>query len=323
MKSSVTEARLHAQHDSHGHGRVAALESRLVAAWGPARVALLAMALAMLLWTLIEALGGSVLASMPPLELIWLRYLVHLALMLVFARRGTRSSLIRTAYPFRHIGRSLLMLGMPLSWVLAAQRLPMATLLSIFWTVPLVAVGLAAILLRERASRSTMLILGVGYLGTLAVLHPPPPVSRGGVLLAFGMCGCFALYLVGTRWLRRESTQVNLFHSALSVFVTLTFVMPFIWRWPTRDAVLPVLMIGVLGFVLLWFLDRATHLATVATIAPLAFLQPLVETIWFTLAGGGTIGRSVMLGTVLVVTAMVAALRLAPRDDKAVAEHAA
>ncbi len=302
---------------------LAALEARLVARWGPSRVAVLAMALAMLLWTFIEIVGGVALASMPPLELIWLRYLIHLTLMLLVVGRSDPMRLVRTDYPLRHVGRSLLMLGMPLCWVLAARYLPMPTLLSIFWTVPIIAVLLAAILLRERVPQRTVVPLGVGYLGIVGVLRPSAPHSGIGVLLALGMCGCFALYLVGTRWLRRESTQVNLFHSAFSVFVTLSFVMPFIWRWPSAAAVLPVILIGVLGYVLLWFIDRATHLASVATIAPIAFLQPAVEVLWFTLMGGGVVGRSVTLGAVLVAIAIVITTRMTRNDDKGAVGHSA
>lgn len=282
-------------------------ELALVRRYGANVVAVLAMAVAMLLWIAIEKSGGDLLAEVPPLELVWLRYLVHLGLMLLFVAPRHPAQLFRTRYPLLQIGRSVLMLGMPLFWVMAAIRMPMPTVMAIFWAVPLIAVVLAAVLMRERPSLVLGGLVGLGYLGTFLMLRPPLPPGRGGPVFAVAMAGCFALYLVGTRWLRREPTQVNLFHSALSVFLLLTPVMPFVWRWPTSQSLAPIFMIGVLGYVVLWCLDRALHLATVAMVAPVMFLQASVEMIWL---GGIHAGfdKLPLAGIVLVCVAVLGAL---------------
>lgn len=294
--------------------RVPHVEERLVSALGRSMTGLAAIAVCMMIWILIEVVGAGALSAMPPLELVWLRYLVHLLLVLAVVGRGPSTTLFRTATPLRHVGRSLLMLGMPLFWVLAAQRIPMATVLSIFWICPLVAVFLAAFVLHESVSWMTLVALMVGYLGVLAALRPPVPHSGTGVLLALGMCGCFALYIVATRWLRREETQVNLFQSALSVFVVLTVVVPFDWRWPTPSAWLAVVVIGVLGYVMLYLLDRATHLTTVSAFASMLFLQPTVESIWFALGSGRGVSRSLLIGVLLVTVAIILSIAAARRE---------
>lgn len=287
-------------------------ELALVLRYGANSVAVLAMAVAMLLWIVIEKSGGEVLAAVPPLELVWLRYLVHLALMLVFVAPRQPLQLFRTRYPALQIGRSVLMLGMPLFWIMAAIRMPMPTVMAIFWAVPLIAVVLAAVLMRERPSVVLGALIGLGYLGTLLMLRPGMPPGRGGPVFALAMAGCFALYLVGTRWLRREPTQVNLFHSALSVFVLLTPVMPYVWRWPTPQSLVPILVIGVLGYVVLWCLDRALHLAPVAAVAPVMFVQASIEMLWF----GGIHSASSGLplaGLLLVCVAVIGAAMHARR----------
>ena len=302
--------------------RFGQLESRLVESVGARRTGLLAMAAAMVSWTVIERTGGSILTSVPPLELVWLRYFVHLVFMLLVVSPGRPAALFRTKYPLRQVGRSLLMLGMPLCWILAAARLPMPDVMAIFWTTPVLAVIGASALLRERAAVSNVVLLGLGYLGAILVLHPGLPRGRLGILLAAGMSASFALYLTGTRWLRRESTQVNVFHSALGVFVVLTLVMPFVWRWPAPAAWSRVILIGVLGYVLLWCLDRAVNHATVAVVAPLAFLQPVIEAIWFDGAAGEHATRRGLFGILLVAGVVIVSLVRDRSDRHAVVECA-
>ena len=302
--------------------RVEQLESRLLEAVGARRTGLLAMAAAMVGWTVIERVGGGVLPSVPALELIWFRYLVHLSFMLLVLSPGRPAALFRTRYPVRQVGRSLLMLAMPLCWILAAARLPLPDVMAIFWTTPVLAVVGAAMLLRERAAVSNVVLVGLGYLGAILVLHPGLPRGRVGILLAAGMSASFALYLIGTRWLRRESTPVNLFHSALSVFVVLTLVMPFLWRWPTPGALIRLILIGLLGYALLWCIDRALHHTTVAVVAPVVFMQPVIEAIWFDGAAGEHASRRNVLGILLLAGVVVVSLVRQRADRQAVVECA-
>ena len=283
-------------------GWIGSIESRLETRWGAKRISLAAMACAMLVWAMLEHVGGSAVSTIPPLELVWLRYFVHLAFMLLVVAPWTGTNLIRTRFPAVQIGRSLLMLGMPLCWILAAHRMAPSSLMTILWAAMLLATALAAVILREKPSPMAQLLLLVGFVGVLLVLHPALPTGRGGALLAAGMSTCFAVYLVGTRWLRQEPTQVNLFHSALSVFVVLSAVVPFIWQRPPLSAALPIVAIGLLGYVSLFLLDRALHLGAVAEAAPAAFLQPAIEAAWL----GWPLGRSEALGIAVIVMAALA-----------------
>jgi hypothetical protein len=107
---------------------------------------------------------------------------------------------------------------------------------------------------------------------------------------------------------------VNLFHSALSVFVVLTAVMPFIWQRPPLSAVLPVIAVGLLGYVILFLMDRALHLSTVAVAAPVVFLQPAIEAVWF----GGPLGRAATLGIAMIIgAALLSALPTGKAPDTA------
>jgi drug/metabolite transporter (DMT)-like permease len=86
---------------------------------------------------------------------------------------------------------------------------------------------------------------------------------------------CFALYNVLTREMRTERTSANLFHTALWVFIALSFVMPSVWHTPSLKAALAMIGIGVWGFVLLLFLDRALAWAPASLVAPFIYTQSI------------------------------------------------
>lgn len=280
------------------------LERPLLARWGAAQYSAACMAAAFLVWPIIEFIGASALASVHPMQLVWLRYAVHLGLLLALGAIRPDLVLLRTKHPFVQLGRSLLMLFMPLVWVMSAARMPMPSVMAIFWLNPLIAVVGATVLLREWPRRVDVALLGIGFIAVLLVLDPVVPTHLGGPTLALAMATCFGLYLVGTRWLRREPTSVNLFHSALGVFCALAPAMPFIWRWPSVRAWMAVLVVGALGLALLFFLDRALHHATVARIAPIGFLQPLFETLLFGSLFAGSGSRTVGLLTIACVVVL-------------------
>jgi drug/metabolite transporter (DMT)-like permease len=281
------------------------LESRALSRWGPTRLALALMAAAMLVWPVIEGLGGLVLPSMHPLQLIWARYAVHLTLLLGIARFNAAVPLMRTQYPAVQIGRSLLMLGMPAFWLMAAARMPMPTVMAVFWTTPIMAIVGAALFLREYPTRRDVVLVLVGYAGILLVLRPSMPGGLGGPVFALAMAGCYAIYLVATRWLRREPTSVNLFQSALSVFVVLTLVMPAVWRAAPVSAWIVSAVIGALGLLLLFLIDRALHHATVGRTAALGFLQPTAESLVFGAALGVVDSTRMRVGLVVCAAVMV------------------
>ena len=112
---------------------------------------------------------------MSTLELVWLRYFLHLSFMLLVVSPRRPVALFRTRYPARQAGRSLLMLPMPLCWILAGSRIPISVVMAIFWTTPVLAIAGAAILLRERVQLATVILLGMGYCAAIFVLNPVMP----------------------------------------------------------------------------------------------------------------------------------------------------
>ncbi len=255
------------------------------------RAMLLAMAF-IAVWTLVELVAAGVLARVSPFQVVWTRYVVHLALMLLlFWRRPW--SLWRTSRPVYQLLRSLLMVGMPASWIFAMQSgVDGGLLMAIFWVSPLLVLVLARLLLGEVAPAGIWIAAGVGWIGAFLVLgHAAMPASPMSLILPLAMALSFSLYVVMTRSLRDEGTPPNLFYSAGGVVLFLTPFMPVVWTTPAASDLLVMAAVGVLGFLSLLALDRMAAEVAVSRTAPVLYLQVPATIVLLAAVGGGVTWR--------------------------------
>jgi drug/metabolite transporter (DMT)-like permease len=270
----------------------------------PGRRAMLLMAAFVALWAVVEALAARLLRLYSPYQVVWTRYAVHLAFMGVVWGWREPGSLWRTHRPVYQVARSLLMLGMPASWVIGTQRgVDPATLMSIFWLSPLLILSLATVLLGERARWRVWLATAIGCAGACIAFRPGPLPPGWLLIYPLGMAVTFSLYVVMTRSLRSETTRANLFYTALGVAVSLSPVMPRLWITPPVPDLLVLVGVGIFGFATLFALDRAAAVAPVSVSAPFASLQVAFTFIFAWGLGHGQPGRRTAAGLLLVVGA--------------------
>lgn len=75
--------------------------------------------------------------------------------------------------------------------------------------------------------------------------------------------------------------------------------MPFLWKTPTARVLIIYTFIGIIGFFVLFFLDRAIEMAPVAKTAPIIYTVP----IWYCLQDCIINGK--LPGTMPVVGALI------------------
>ena len=228
-----------------------------------------------LVWAAMEAVIQFIPREYTLYQVIWVRYVTHiLFLLLVFGPRyGTK--LARTRQSGRQWVRALMMFVMPVSFIVAVNTMPAKNILAIFWLSPLVILILARFLSGERANKWSWIIAFVGFTAVLLLLRPNQNLTIRGIVLAVLMNVSFSLYFVWTRKLRGEQTVTNLFYTAVGVLIPLSLGLPFFWRPLTWTSGLLMVIVGLLGFLLLWVLDKALEMTTVSTLAPFVFAQPL------------------------------------------------
>jgi drug/metabolite transporter (DMT)-like permease len=280
------------------------------------RRGMLLMAVFVALWASVEALAAGALLRYSPYQVVWTRYVVHLLFMLAIWGWREPASLWRTGRPVFQFARSLLMLGMPASWVISRQvGVEGSTMMAIFWLSPLLILGFAKLFLGEQATLPLWLAALVACLGAWFMTEPSVPAVPALLIFPAGMAVTFSLYVVMTRSLRSENCRANLFYTAFWVALALTPAMPGLWITPPLRDLLIMTGVGLLGFMALFALDRMAAAAPVSTSAPLSCLQLLfsIAAAWVVGHGYGYGGVWSAVGSLLIT---VAALYVWAREPR-------
>lgn len=272
----------------------------------PRRRALLLLLVVTLAWAAIEALGPLLPDHPSGYQVVWMRYGFHvLALLVVFGPRY-RTRLWRTERLPLQLLRGLFMLGMSVAFVLSVRRLPVGGVWSVFWLAPLLALALAAFVLHERTGWGTWLAAIAAYAGVLILLQPDRALLSPAAALPLGMGICFALYMLTCRLLRDEAILPSLFYTGLAVFLPLCAIMPRVWRPVSWVTGAEVAVIGILGLLLLYCLDKALELVELGAAAPLLLAAPLWSAIFESMHPGAHDLSRLILGGVILLGALAA-----------------
>jgi drug/metabolite transporter (DMT)-like permease len=243
------------------------------------RRAVQAVLAAGLLWTAMDVTASLFAGRYSAFQVVWLRYAVHLSLMFLVWGWREPSLLWRTKRPFFQLGRSMLMVGMPASWIVGT-KLGVATseMLSVFWLSPIILLLIAWCFLQELVSTFVWILTGIACAGALLLLRPSIQSPPHLLLLPFAMALCFAAYVAMTRSLRTEDRRANLFYTAFGVFIALAPLMARVWVTPLPRDVLVFVGIGVFGFCGLYAIDVGAAAAPVSIGAPATYVQLIFVT---------------------------------------------
>lgn len=264
-----------------------------------------------LAWALIELVGPA--AGVSPYQVVWTRYGVHLALVLLIFGRRDGLTLVRSAQPAREVFSSLLMLGMPVCFLWAVRHMPVGNTIAVFWLAPALVVAIAATFAGRVGGLPTVAAVAVGLLGALLICKPDARALAPVALLPLGMAACFALYLVTIGSMHHEPVRTKLFHTAFWVFASLTLVLPHFWHTPTPRGLAAMVVIGALGYVGLYALDLALEALPAAVLAPVLYTQLAwdvsLRALLRTHLHAPAPDAATLVGTLLVIAAAVPALR--------------
>lgn len=212
--------------------------------------------------------------GMPTQEVVFTRYGLQLAFVLLFLLPLHGKKLLVTRRPGLEIARGVTLLGATTLNFMALRYLPLTVTGAIAFTVPLAVCALSVPLLGERVGWQRWGAVIVGFAGVLIIVRPGAETFNWATLLSLGMALSLALYNILTRKLAGvDSAYTQQFYAAL---VATVFVAPFAiggWVWPLDLA-------GWVAFVSLGVLATIGHLIfTIAhRLAPASSLVPFIYT---------------------------------------------
>jgi drug/metabolite transporter (DMT)-like permease len=220
----------------------------------------------------------------------------------------------RAPYPraYRSPVRSLLAaraLVIVAAWALyysAARYLALGELVTIYFGSPILVAFMAGPVLREQVSVGRWLAVLVGFIGVVIACRPGFSAS-GPILMALAAAALWSISTILIRLTKlSEPTSVNMLMTNLGFFILSAIIVPWVWRTPSAQDWLILVMLSMLGAASQFLVFEALRRASASTIAPLEFTSLgwaflLQFLIWgeapdvFVLSGALLIGTSGLL----------------------------
>lgn len=258
---------------------------------------------ALFLFVMMDSAIKTTVQSLPVLQVLWARFLFHMLIVSAALRLVGRRLPPRTGAPRLQIVRSLCLAAANLFFTAALVHVPLAECVAIGFVSPLIVTLLAARMLKERVGWQRWAGILVGFAGVLVIIRPGAGVTHPAALYVLATALVFAVYSVLTRRLAGvDDAFTTIFHTGVAATVVTTFIVPFVWVWPTAIEWALLILLGMLGGLGHFLLILAYQRAQASVLAPFAYTQ----IVWATLAGFvlfGELPDAVALAGALVVAA--------------------
>lgn len=266
-------------------------------------VGIAAASAAYLCFAVLDTSAKWLVRSLPVVEIVWLRFVVHLLLMLPFATAGGGLRLSRVRRPWLQGVRAVMTLAMTGLNFWALQYLQLAETGSVQFAVPILVAVLGAWLLRERLDPGRWVAVLAGFLGVLLIMRPGTQGFHPAILLSIGNAALYAAFTLLTRKLAATDPPelTNLLSPAGAVVALAPFAIA---GWQTPAETLQwaaILLTGAAGGFGHLLLARSVRYAPASAIAPFMYQQILYMMLLGYLLFGDLPGPAVLSGAGVVV----------------------
>jgi drug/metabolite transporter (DMT)-like permease len=228
--------------------------------------------LAYSLFSLHDASNKWLVGYLPVWEVLCCRSLTIVIGCLVIGRGKLLARAIETPLKGPLLFRGGITLAAWLCYYSAARDLPLAQLLTLYFSAPIMTTLLAIPLLGERVTGTRWVSLGLGFTGVLIVSDPfgvRANAATGLVLVAAGLWG-YGIILM-RQIARREASLLQMFYQNL-VYVAVTAVLTLSdWTMPSGPQWMLLLGVGVLGGIGQFCLFEGARLAPASVMATVEY----------------------------------------------------
>lgn len=205
----------------------------------------------------------------------WMRFAVHLVLVLILFRSWRNRRLFSTSSVTMQVVRGGLLFGSTFFNFLALGTLQLAQTVSISFFSPMLITALAGPMLGEWAGWRRWAAIVVGLVGVVVITRPGLGVFQTGHLYALASMTSYSLYVIMTRKMgATETAESMIFYSALAPVVLMSPAVPIYGSWPDGAVQWLVLIgLGFFGGFGHWLLILAYRQATTYALAPYPYMQ--------------------------------------------------
>ena len=252
-------------------------------------------------------------ADFPTGEIVFARSIfafIPIFIMAAITADGVRKMVV-TKRPWLHVRRSLLGTAAMFGYFTSIALVPLVDATAIGFLMPIFAVVLAAVILKERVGVFRWGAVAVGLVGVLLIIEPHGGIRglvSGGLSygVIFGLIGAFlaAFVVVFIRQMSETETSESIvFYFALFCSIASGLTMLYDFKMPNAEEAFYLVVIGVLGGVAQQAMTFSYRYAEPSLLAPFDY----VAIVWATIIGFLFFGETplpiVILGSSIVVAA--------------------
>ncbi len=264
---------------------------------------ILVMLLAILIFTLMDALAKSLVQRHSTLQVIWARYFGQSAIVTLILLRRI-GPLLRARHPWLQMWRSVFQFGASAFFFYALNYIGLAEATAIADLNPVLITLGAAIFLGERIGPRRAVGVALALFGAMMIIRPGSDVFTLAALLPLGCGLCFAAYALITRAVgATENGWTSLFYSALFGTVVTSVALPWVWQTPSGTDIAGFLVIGLMGAAAQMCLIRSFSLVEASVVAPFSYLGLVAAMGWGWLFFGALPDAWSIIGALVIVGA--------------------
>jgi drug/metabolite transporter (DMT)-like permease len=241
-------------------------------------------------------------ATLPSIEIAWIRFLVFALIMVPAMVPGSRLYSLRTGQAGLQLWRGVTLLGSSLLFISGLRYLPIAEASATSFIAPLVVTALSIVFLGERVGLRRWLATAVGLIGVLIILRPGTSAFHVAAFFPLVSASAWACTLIMTRMMSgKEHAATTMTYSSIVGLIIVTALVPFVWVAPTWHDILFGTLVGVASTAGQWIVVLAFRYANASVLAPFSYIQLL----WVSILGFVVFGEVpdvwTIVGAVIIV----------------------
>jgi drug/metabolite transporter (DMT)-like permease len=251
-------------------------------------------------------------ASVPAVEIAWLRYSVFLLIMLPAIFHSGPRRVLRSRKPGLQVFRAIALVTSSILFISSLRFLPIAEATATSFAAPIFITALSVLLLGEKVGLRRWSATSVGLLGVLVVVRPGTSGFQPAFILPLlAALGWASAVVVTRRTSAADDALTTLSYSAVIGVLVLTILIPFVWMPLDWRAVAFGVLIGCAATTGHWLIVIAFRYADASVLAPFTYMQ----LVWSTCLGVFLFGAIPDLWTITGASViMVSGLYTAHRE---------
>jgi drug/metabolite transporter (DMT)-like permease len=213
-------------------------------------------------------------ASVPAIQIAWIRYSVFLFLMLPAVVRLGPTHVLDSRRPGLQIFRALGLVTSSILFITSLRYLPIAEATATSFAAPLLITALSVPFLGERVGPRRWAATFIGLLGVLVVVRPGTRDFQPAAILALLAALGWASAVVATRKTSAaDEATTTLTYAAVVGCLVLSALVTFVWITPSLSVIALGTLIGCAATTGHWLIVVAFRYADASVLAPFTYTQ--------------------------------------------------